>query len=366
MTEQPSPRPHRRQYAVIVLAGVAAVLAYLLFWPIDADPSAWQPPTQTPLSGANPVDHDLASVELLGLGASDGPEDVAIDAQGRLYAGMLDGRIMRFDHDGHHPEVFAKTGGRPLGLAFDSMGFLVVADARKGLLRVDASGEVGLLSNQFDGVPFMFTDDVDVGRSGTIYFTDASSKYGLDDYTTDFIEQRGSGRLMRFDASTGAIDLLLGDLNFANGVAVAPDESFVLVNETARYRIHRVWLTGPKAGQSEIFIDNLPGFPDGVSCNGVDRFWVAIVSPRSPVLDFVHPHPWLKRAMLRLPHFMLPRAKEYGFVLGLDLDGTVVTTLRDPSGASFSLITSVEEHDGMLYLGSLSRPSFARIARPAE
>lgn len=149
-------------------------------------------------------------------------------------------------------------------------------------------------------------------------------------------------------------------------MAVSPDESFVLVNETARYCIHRVWLTGERAGQSEILIDNLPGFPDGVSCNGVDRFWVAIVSPRSPVLDFAHPHAWMKRAMLRLPKFVLPAARDYGYVLGLDLDGNRVVSMRDPTGTDFSLVTSVEESSGMLYLGSLSRESFARIARPAE
>ncbi len=345
-----------------VLAALALLLAYLLFWPIEADPLAWEPPA--PLAVSRAADSDLSAVQYLGVGAGVGPEDVAIDASGRLYAGMLDGRIMRFDHDGSGAELFADTGGRPLGLDFDGDGNLIVADAIKGLLRIDPAGAITVLATEHDGVPFRFTDDVDVAPSGMIYFSDASWKRGLHDYPIDFIEQRGYGRLLRYDPEKQTTKLLMANLNFANGVAVSPDETFVLVVETARYCIHRAWLSGPRAGESEIFIDNLPGFPDGVSCNGVDRFWVAIVSPRSPVMDFAHPRPWLKRAMLRLPRSLLPAPKHDGHVIGLDLDGRIVTTLRDPTGQRFSLITSVEEHEGMLYLGSLTREAFARIARP--
>ncbi len=364
MKNQPSKHSRRCWCGRVVLAAFALVLAYLLFWPIDADPLAWQPPAAPPFAGATPLEYDFSTVEPLGKGQCSGPEDVAIDAQGRLYAGMLDGRIMLFDHDGTGAELFADTGGRPLGLDFDNDGRLIVADAYKGLLRLDESGAITVLATEQAGVPFMLTDDVDVAPSGLIYFTDASSKYTLDDYRADFIEQRGSGRLMRFDPAANATELLLDNLNFANGVAVSPDESFVLVNETARYCIHRVWLGGPRVGQSEMFIDNLPGFPDGVSCNGADRFWVAIVSPRSPVLDMAHPHPWIKRAMLRLPRFMLPAARPDACIIGLDLQGNAMTVLRDPSGVSFSFITNVEENDGILYLGSLLRDSFARMARP--
>ena len=33
------------------------------------------------------------------------------------------------------------------------------------------------------------------------------------------------------------------------------------------YRIQKYWLCGDKAGTAEIFIENLPGFPDNVSSN---------------------------------------------------------------------------------------------------
>ena len=113
-------------------------------------------------------------------------------------------------------------------------------------------------------------------------------------------------------------------------MALSPDQSFVLVNETGKYRIHRVWLNGTNAGKSEIFIDNLPGFPDGISSNGKDKFWLALVTPRDATLDKLLPHPFLRKVVWRLPPFLRPAPKRYSFVLGLDTNGRVVETYKRP------------------------------------
>jgi sugar lactone lactonase YvrE len=99
------------------------------------------------------------------------------------------------------------------------------------------------------------------------------------------IEHGGDGRLLRHDFSNGHTDVLLDQLQFANGVALGPNEEYVLVNETGAYRISRYWLKGDKAGVHDLFIDNLPGLPDNLSFNAQDRFWVALYSPRNPLLD---------------------------------------------------------------------------------
>jgi strictosidine synthase len=51
------------------------------------------------------------------------------------------------------------------------------------------------------------------------------------------------------------------------------------------------------------------------------------------LLDRLHPHPALKKALLRLPGFLRPGPKAYGFVLGLDESGRIVHNLQDPPGA---------------------------------
>jgi hypothetical protein len=55
---------------------------------------------------------------------------------------------------------------------------------------------------------------------------------------------------------------MLTGLHFANGVALAADESFVAVAETGAYRLTRLWLSSPDPGRSDMLVDNLPGFPD--------------------------------------------------------------------------------------------------------
>ena len=350
-----------------VLIGLGAIvgllLIYLLFWPVAIDPAAWTPPEAPALTGVYEANTRLASVERLGTGVGVGPEDVAVDDRGRIYSGMEDGRIMRFQPDGSQPEVFADTGGRPLGLHFDAAGNLVVGDTLKGLLSIAPDGSITVLSTEQGGVPFRCTDDVDIATDGNIYFSDASFKFGLGGYTADLMEHRPNGRLLAYDPSTKTTRLVLDNLYFANGVAVSPDQSFVLVVETGKYRVQRYWLTGPRQGESEVFIDNLPGFPDGISSNGKDTFWLALASPRKADVDAMLPQPFLRKIIMRLPEAMLPAAENHGFVLGLDMDGRVIHNLQDPS-AGYAQITSVQEHEGMLYLGSLVEDAIGRLPVP--
>jgi sugar lactone lactonase YvrE len=353
----------KRTILRVVVAIVALSLAYLLAWPVPIDLVAWTPPTAPELTGVYAQNSELAKIERLHV---DGfaPEDVAIDAQDRIYCGTDDGRIFRFQADGTHPEVFAHTQGRPLGLIFDHDGNLIVADAIKGLLSIARDGKVSVLTTEADGVPFHCTNDLDVAGDGTIYFTDASYKFPLTQLKADLLEHQPNGRFMAYDSRTKQTRVLLRDLYFANGVAVSPDQSFVLVNSTGDYSVRRFWLTGPKQGQSEVFIDNLPGFPDGISSNGQGTFWLSLVNRRDSALDALQPHPFLKKVVWRLPNFLQPNIKRYAFVLALDSNGRITRNLQDQSPTCFAQIANVVEHKGTLYFGSIGESAIGRMPVP--
>lgn len=336
---------------------VVGAMAFLLLAPVPFEPAPWDPPEAPLASGPYQENYALEPAQRVALPASKGTEDIDVDAEDRVIVGLNDGSIRRQSPEGNW-ELWTHTGGRPLGMAFDDSGNLVVADAQRGLLLVDEEGNIETLATEHDGVPFGFTDDVDVGPiTGNYYFTDASSKYPFPDYRPDLLENRPYGRLMVFDAATRETRLLLDGLHFANGVAVSEDESFVLVNETWRYRVWKVMLTGPDAGQSEIFIDNLPGFPDGIS-RGENVFWVALFSPRNTAIDASSGRPWLRKMLMRMPEFLQPKPVRFGYILGLDPNGNVVANLQD-AGGGFAPITSVHQAGDRLYLGSLSESAYA-------
>jgi sugar lactone lactonase YvrE len=351
-----------KRILLALLVIVLITIVYLLVAPVPIDPVAWTPPEAPALTGQYEQNSRLAPVQRLSLDDGHAPEDVALDREGRIYAGFEDGRIVQLQADGKNPRLFANTQGRPLGLIFDDSGNLIIADANNGLLLVDKAGVVQVLATESDGAKFGCLNDLDVAADGTIYFTEASSKFPMFQFTADILEHRPNGRLLAYDPKTQRTRTIFKGIYFANGVAVSPDQSFVLVAETGRYRVNRIWLNGPRQGQSEVFIDNLPGFPDGILSNHKDKFWLAIVTPRDHVLDTILlPHPFLRKVVFRLPKFLQPAPKRYSFVLGLDLNGKVVDNLQNGSADCYAKIANVVERDGVLYFGSIGENTIGKF-----
>ncbi len=341
---------------------VGIVLLYLLFWPVPVRPVKWTPPRAPKLEGVYASNQVLATAELLAAGGH-GPEDVIVDGQGRLYAGLENGQVVRMECDGSGLENFISTGGRPLGLAVDADDNLLIADADKGLLSVNAQGEIRVLVDRFEGRPLKFTNHLDVASDGTVYFSESSDRFPLSDYVGDIIESRANGRLLAYEPDSGQTRLVLDGVFFANGVAISPDQSFLLLAETSRYRVQRVWLSGPKKGQSEIFIDNLPGFPDNLHGNGQGLFWLALSSTRKSIVDYTAERPFIRKLLYRLPEAIQPKPERHGMVLALDSDGQVVHNLQDATGR-VGITSGAVEHDGMIYVGSLEDDHIARVPIP--
>ena len=95
----------------------------------------------TGYAGVHARNERLADVQLVSIAPEIGPEHIEFGPDGRLYTGALSGAVLRMNRRRQRAaEVVARTGGRPLGLEFDADGQLVIADALRGLLAVDAAG----------------------------------------------------------------------------------------------------------------------------------------------------------------------------------------------------------------------------------
>lgn len=324
-------------------------------------PRRWRPPRDVGLRGPFAPNDALSGVEVIPLPGS-GAEDVAVDEHGAAYTGTREGYVLRVSPDGRGVERIAQTGGRPLGIEIHPEGWLVVCDAHRGLLRIDTStGDITELVTTVAGRPMRFTNNCAVAKDGTIYFSDSSLHFGLEEFKGDILSHTGTGRLIRRDTD-GTVTVLLDDLDFANGVALAEDESFVLVAETGGYRVTRLDLTGPEAGRRSVIIDNLPGLPDNMSTGSDGVFWIAFPSARNRLLDLLLPRPGaLRAAVWALPDRLQPDVTRITWVVGIDGEGDVVHNLQ-ASGKDYHYVTGVREHAGQLYLGSLVEPGIGVVA----
>ncbi len=350
---------------VLLIFSIVMVLflIWLFFWPVSISPSGWQPDADPGMTGAFKRNDALATVVRLTPGLGEGPEDIALGPSGLLYTGLQDGRIVRFLSDGTVIDEWVNTNGRPLGMQFDSQYNLIVADSTRGLLRISPTGVIEVLTASVDGKRMIFVNDLDIADNGVIWFTDASQRFGQDEWRLDLIEGSFTGRLLSYNPQSGETRVRIDKLGFANGVALGPNDEYVLVNETLMAKTHRLWLKGPLAGTRDVFVSSLPGYPDNLSFNGEDMFWVAIPSPRQKVIERLAGSPFMLKALARLPESFGPTIPPLGWVIGIDLTGQVRYSMQDWSG-TYSGVTSVNEIDGRLFLGSIAMHTVGAIDLP--
>jgi sugar lactone lactonase YvrE len=337
------------------------------------DPVAWRPQAAPSRARRRSSDVPLPPLQVLDVGGH-GPEDVVVADDGTVYTGTADGlvRRLRTEPDGQvRVTAVADTGGRPLGVEWLPDGRLLVCDAYRGLLAVDVAAGAGgdltdrveLLADAADGVPFTCCNNAAVGRDGTIWFTDSSARHDLANYRADIFEHSGTGRLLRRDPD-GSTHTLVTGLAFANGVALTADESAVFYAETAGYRLNRLWLTGDRAGETEVVLDNLPGFPDNLSRGDDGLVWMAMASPRDRLVDLLAPVPFARRVAWALPEALQPRAKLGTWAMAVDPDSGAVVHDLQGRHQRFGMSTGVREHQGRVWLGSLVGHTVASFPAP--
>ena len=349
-----------------VVAFVLVLAAYLLFWPVPIRAVAWHAPPAPGYTGPHAPNNKLAGLTLIPLGTEAGPEHIVLARDGKLYAAMASGNIVRMNPDGSAQEVFANTGGRVLGFDFDAAGRLIAADAVKGLLAIGADRKVTLLTDKVGGDPIRYADAVVVAKSGKIYFSDASGRFApaqwggtFEAAVLDIVEQACTARILEYDPAGNTTRVVAKGFSFANGVALSRDEQTLFVAETGKYRVWKVSiaandldLSKGASPQASILFDNLPGYPDNLMRGQEGRIWLGFSGPRSPDVDAMADKPFMRELTLRLPRALWPLPKRHGHVMAFSEDGKVVTDLQDPSGA-YPETTGLTETADRLYVQNL-------------
>jgi sugar lactone lactonase YvrE len=300
-------------------------------------------------------------------------ELVMLDKFGYLHTGRLGDGDGAPDVLDEKPALYIGPG-RPLGFhVVDQGAAVLVCDSVKGLIKVELEGKsrgaITVLANRVSGgTEINYANDLDVAKNGTVFFSSSTegavsinTPLGFYDtmrsYMLNAMRGDATGRLLAYHPQTRRTTEVFGGLFYANGVAVAADQSFVAVVETSTFRVLRYWLRGEKQGTVDTLIDGLPGAPDGITASSDGNFWLCLIVPASPVLKILGPLRWARQLLSHLIGTLTPLiAKKWGCVVKVSPSGEVLEALFDPEGDQVSMVSAVTESESEVAAGPAPGP----------
>ena len=318
------------------------------------------------------VNDRLAAAQTIDAGAK-GVDDVIVADDGSMFVATRDGQITRYSTPASvSPQDTVHVGGRTLALALGPDGSLYGASAGMGIYRLSRDLSVTTLAvetrrsalSPVANGRLKFASGLVLLDDGSVYFTETSSRYDVSQDALDLLEGRSSGRLMRYDAASGKTATVLSGLWHPNGLALGPDGVSLMISLTGECAVKRYWFGGPRKGQIETVLADLPGYPDSISPASDGSYWLAIAGMRSPVLDLAMTMPDFRKRMTdRIPEdeWLAPQMN-HGCVVRFGADGKIHETLwngRDRMPAS-----AVREHAGWLYVASARAGRLLRLRLP--
>jgi sugar lactone lactonase YvrE len=313
-----------------------AIISILFMDSCAVHPVAWQPSNPPAFEGKTKLNDKLKTASRINLNGWLGPEDIVFDSLGNLYCGVhnkdfSDGRVLRIDSTGQIEEFF-NSGSWVAGLHFDKNNNLIALSHKQGLISISPDKKVTILAEKDEkGNRFFIPNGLDIDSDGKIYFTNTSeiASYTIKSGRKLILELMPRGALYCFDPITSKLSTLINGTYFGNGVVLSKDEDYLLMVETTKYRVLKYWLKGTKQGQTEIFIDNLQGFPNGISIKENGTYWLGFSTKRNEALDKIHPKPGMKKHVYGLPNFLQPKADKFGMILNVSSDGQIIEALFD-------------------------------------
>lgn len=343
-----------------ILIPSVAIVTSILFTSCSLHPQAWKPMPVPAFAGTTALNENLRLSEKIALNGWFGPEDIVFDDTGNLYCGVhhkeedfSDGRILRIDKTGK-VDIYYDAKSWVAGLHFDANKNLIALSHREGLISISPEKKVSVLATKDEaGKPFLIPNGLDIASDGKIYFSNTSdiSAYTIKYGRKIILESNPLGGFYCYDPKSGKVKTLIEGTYFGNGVVLAKDESYVLMTETSKYRVLKYWLKGEKAGQTETFIDNLPGFPNGISIRENGSYWLGFSTKRNDALDKIHSKVGMKKFVYALPEFLQPKAEKFGMVMNISSEGKILQSFFDTKGNTMPEAGAVKEHNGYLYMG---------------
>ena len=336
------------EFTLITLL-IGTLIAFLPFQPIFSDfPLDPTSHNESPSIASSNWNSLLSSKgEVLFLNRLVGPESLAI-SNGVIYTGLADGRLMelypetqemrfvtRFalpDANDCHDNQYHKLNrcGRPLGLRFNSLGYLLVVDANTGLYQVNvtsgAKKPLIKLPASFTSPNIMYNDFVvDPVDENLVYLSVTSRKWSLASAPWIIADFEDTGLLLGLNVKDGSSVILAHGIHFANGVELSSDSSKILISETSAFRIISVsleearsavksssassgWGKEPSVSllRKEVFASSLPGEPDNIRMFAKNLYvgFASVRASAKSLPDYLTSFPIIKKVAGRIFYLM--------------------------------------------------------------
>lgn len=196
------------------------------------------------------------------------PEGVAVHADGSIWCGTEWGDLIRIEADGSRHTKLGSTNGFALGIAFDSAGNCYVCDLKHAaVFKYDASaGSMTRFAASGILVPnYPVVDE----KRGVLYVSDSRGNNNI-----------GPG-VYRYDLRTGEGGVWCSaPMDFANGMALAPDGNGLYVVESDRAQVSHVPINADgSAGTPTVAIADTRMVPDGLAIAPDGTIYVGCYEP---------------------------------------------------------------------------------------
>jgi sugar lactone lactonase YvrE len=201
----------------------------------------------------------------------DHPECLAVHPDGSIYAGGEAGQIYRVSSDGKRIEEIANTGGFILGVAISpDAKWLAACDLKKQCVwRLDLkSRTLSEFAGGADGQRFNIPNHLVFARDGSLYVTDSGAFRQI------------TGKIFRFPPDGSGEIWHPGPFNFANGIALSPNEDAIFVVCTWLPGVERIAMnTDGSAGKRSVYVRLSKVLPDGLTFDRRGNLYVACYTP---------------------------------------------------------------------------------------
>jgi sugar lactone lactonase YvrE len=298
-----------------------------------------------------------------------GADDVVLGHDRALYVSDRK-QVLRLSGDGYRDRsVLTTFEANAGGLAIHPDGRILVCVSGRGLAAVDSSGRQDWLS-QASGQLLNCATSVAAAPDGTIFVTNGSSRNAPEDWPVDLMQKNRLGCLVACGPGFDKPTVLLRDLAYPHGLAIAPDGSNLWLTESWSHRLSSAPLQGRGIGAVTPVNSNLPGYPARIANAAGGGFWLSFFAVRTHLVEFVlreddfreemmrtiEPRHWVSPALASGSDCLEPMQfgsikalgiqkpwappRSYGLVVRINEDGDVMESMHSRVGGRHHGITA--------------------------